>query len=94
MADSRLRAVDPVERSHRKMTVLDATEHGTRADELRAIRVVIAKALDDPGTSPRDLAALSRRQIEISAQLESLAALEARSSTSTTRRSFRGMSAL
>jgi len=59
------------------MTVLEAAETGTRADELRAMRVVIAKALDDSSTSARDLAALSRRQMEISREIEVLEAAEA-----------------
>lgn len=53
-------------------SVLEATEHGTRTDELIQMRRVIAKALDNENTSPRDLAALSRRQIEISREIEAL----------------------
>jgi hypothetical protein len=41
-------------------------------DELVQIRRVIARAIDNDSTSPRDLAALSRRQIEISKEIESL----------------------
>ncbi|ODA90250.1 hypothetical protein ATY41_10770 [Leifsonia xyli subsp. xyli] len=36
------------------------------------MRWVIARALDNENTSPRDLAALSRRQIEISKEVEAL----------------------
>lgn len=39
-------------------SVLDAAEHGTRMDELVQMRLVIARAIDDPATSARDLAAL------------------------------------
>lgn len=55
-------------------SVLAAAEHGTRLDELKQMRRVIARALDNPNTSPRDLAALSRRQIEISKEVESIQA--------------------
>ena len=53
-------------------SVLDAAEHGSRLDELIQMRRVIARALDNENTSPRDLAALSRRQIEISREIEAL----------------------
>jgi len=53
-------------------SVQDAAEHGTRLDELVQMRRVIARALDNENTSPRDLAALSRRQIEISREIEAL----------------------
>lgn len=76
MTKRALRAVGPDETARRRvpMSVLEAAEGGTREDELRAMRVVIAKALDDPNTSARDLAALSRRQIEISREIEVLSA--------------------
>ena len=78
MPGRKLRAVGVDEVSARKppMSVLEAAENGTRLDELRAMRVVIARALDNPDTSARDLAALSRRQIEISRDIEALAAKE------------------
>jgi hypothetical protein len=41
-------------------------------DELVQMRRVIARAIDNENTSPRDLAALSRRQIEISKEIEAL----------------------
>lgn len=53
-------------------SVLDASERGSRVDELVQIRRVIARAIDNENTSPRDLAALSRRQIEISKEIEAL----------------------
>lgn len=68
-----LRVVAEDEVPERKFgSVLDATEHGERIDELVQIRRVIARALDNENTSARDLASLSRRQIEISKEIEAL----------------------
>ena len=57
-------------------TILEAAESGSRLDELRAMRRRIAKALDDPNTLARDLAALSRRQIEIGRDIEAIEIVE------------------
>ena len=59
------------------MTVFEAAESGTRLDELIAIRSVLARAVDSSNTSPRDLAALTRRQIEVSREIEALRIQEA-----------------
>ena len=59
------------------LTVLEAAESGTRLDELVAIRLVLARAVDSSNTSPRDLAALTRRQIEVSREIEALRIEEA-----------------
>lgn len=69
-----LRAVGPDEPAPKPdiRTVLDAADHGTRLDELVQMRRIIARALDNENTSPRDLAALTRRQIEISKEIEAL----------------------
>lgn len=70
---AKLRAVEPGEKPSKQVqSVLDAAEFGTRVDELVQMRLVIARAIDNENTSPRDLAALSRRQIEISKELEAL----------------------
>lgn len=71
MPKSPLRAVGPDEKAERTepKTVL---ESGDRVAELTAMRRVIARALDNENTSPRDLAALSRRQIEISKEIDAL----------------------
>jgi|GEM_PF-1243337 len=53
-------------------TILEAAEAGSRLDELRAMRRRLARALDDPNTAARDLAALSRRQIEIGRDIEAI----------------------
>jgi hypothetical protein len=69
-----LRAVKADEKPARKKptTVLSAAQEGSRIDELRAMRVVIARRLDDPNTPARDLAALSRRQLEIGREIEAI----------------------
>jgi len=69
-----LRAVKPGEAAPAKkvMTVLEAAEAGDRLEELRAMRRRIAKTLDEPNTPARDLAALSRRQIELGKEIDVL----------------------
>ena len=70
---SPLRAVGPDEVPAKKFaSVLEAADAGSRVDELVQMRRVIARAIDNENTSPRDLAALSRRQIEISKEIEAL----------------------
>lgn len=53
-------------------TILEAAESGSRIEELRAMRRRLARALDDPNTAARDLAALSRRQLEIGKEIEAV----------------------
>lgn len=53
-------------------SILEAAESGSRIEELRAMRRRLAKALDDPNTAARDLAALSRRQLEIGKEIEAI----------------------
>lgn len=73
MSSKNLRVVEEGEKPTRAISsVADAAENGTRMDELVQIRKVIARAIDNENTSPRDLAALSRRQIEISKEIEAL----------------------
>lgn len=70
-----LRAVAPDEKAEapkRPATILEAAEQGSRIEELRAMRRRIAKAMDDPNTPARDLAALSRRQLEIGREVEAI----------------------
>ena len=47
------------------MSVLDATEHGDSRDVMAAMRKRLAASIDDPATPARDLAALSRRLLEV-----------------------------
>lgn len=79
MASPNLRAVQPGEKAPKKrvLSVVEAAESGSRREELVAMRRRIARALDDPNTSARDLAALSRRQIEISKEIEAIDLREA-----------------
>lgn len=74
----RLRAVEADETPEvkRQPSILEAAEAGSRIEELRAMRRRIAKALDDPNTQARDLAALSRRQIEIGRDIEAIVVAE------------------
>ena len=48
----------------------------TRSRELVAMKAVLARAIDDTGTPPRELQALVRRHIEVSELLEDLEARE------------------
>lgn len=72
-----LRAVAEDETKPAKpMTILESAEAGSRLDELRAMRRRIASAMDDPQTRPVDLAALSRRQLEIGREIDALVVAE------------------
>ena len=73
---SNLRAVSPGEQKKRPASILEAAERGSRLEELQAMRRRIAAALDDPNTPARDLAALSRRQLEIRREVEAIALAE------------------
>ena len=66
-----LRAVATEEKA-RPTTILEAAEQGSRIEELRAMRRRLAVALDDPNTPARDLAALSRRQLEIGREIDAI----------------------
>lgn len=74
-ARKHLKAVDeadePVEPVG-NLSVLDAAESGDRLAELRAMRRVISRHIDSTETLARDLAALTRRQMEISREIEAL----------------------
>lgn len=74
------RNLRPVAADERKATaprtILEAAESGSRIEELRAMRRRIAKALDDANTPARDLAALSRRQLEIGREIEAIMVAE------------------
>lgn len=51
-----------------------AVAHGDRLDELRAIHRRLAKVMDDPKTLARDIASVSRRQLEVSREIAKLVA--------------------
>jgi hypothetical protein len=73
-----LRAVEPDEKPEpsKPKTILEAAEAGSRLEELKAMRRRIARAMDDPNTPARDLAALSRRQLEIGKEIEAIVVSE------------------
>lgn len=56
-------------------TLEQAARDGDDIAELKAMRLRLAKALANPDTPARDLASLSRRQIEIGREIRSLEAL-------------------
>lgn len=58
------------------MTVVDAFASGNRRDQLVALGTRIAKTIDNPNTPARDLAALSRRQLEIGREIEAIDAAD------------------
>ena len=72
MPKPNLRVVGPDAAPSRPMTVSQASALGDRMSELVAMRRVIAAALDNPKTLARDLAALSRRLLEIGKEIETL----------------------
>ena len=75
MSAPKLRAVGPDDVAPKKVrakTILEASESGNRLEELIAMRRRLAMAMDDPNTLARDLAALSRRQLEISREIDEL----------------------
>jgi len=55
-------------------SVTEAASEGSRLDLLVAMRARVASAVEDPNTPPRDLAALTRRLLEIANEI---AAIEA-----------------
>ena len=75
-----LRAVAPGEKPPepaKKFTVTTAAAEGTIRDQLVALRERVAKAVEDPNCPPRDLAALSRRLMEITKEIAAIDAREA-----------------
>lgn len=51
-----------------------AVAHGDRLDELRAIHRRLALVMDDEKTLARDIASVSRRQLEVSREIAELVA--------------------
>lgn len=70
-----LRAVGPDEKPSAKRpakSVTQAAKEGTPRELLVAMRDRIAKAVEDDKTSPRDLAALTRRLSEVVRDIEAI----------------------
>ena len=59
-----------------RMTVVEAAEDGSTRDLLVAMRTRIAKAVGDPETPARDLAALTKRLVEVVRDIEAIDARE------------------
>lgn len=57
--------------------VMTVSGSGSRLDELRAMRRVLAAHIDSPNTLARDLAALVRQLRDISKEIEDLEPVEA-----------------
>lgn len=55
-------------------SVTAAAADGTRLELLIATRARVARAVEDPNTPPRDLAALTRRLLEIAKEIEAIEA--------------------
>ena len=58
------------------MSVVQAASTGTRLDLLMAMRDLIARDLDG-GVAPRDMAALTKRLLEITKEIEAIHAVNA-----------------
>lgn len=74
MAAQNLRVVAPCETAPKRKpkTVTQAADNGTRLELLRAMRTRVATAVENPNTPARDLAALTRRLLEIAKDIELL----------------------
>lgn len=74
MAAKRLSVVPPGTKAQPPIakTVTKAAEDGDRRELLIAMRARVAKAVEDPNTAARDLAALTRRLLEIAKDIEAL----------------------
>lgn len=66
----------PSRKADRKapQTVAQAVESGTRFEELQTMRARIARAIDDPNIRGADLAALTRRLMEIGKEVDAIKA--------------------
>lgn len=74
---SQLRAVTPGEAVPRPKSVTEAAHAGTTRDLLVAMRARIATAVEDPNTPARDLAALTKRLVEVVRDIEAIDARDA-----------------
>jgi ribosome-binding protein aMBF1 (putative translation factor) len=78
MATKPLRAVAPGEKAppSKPKSITEAADSGTTRELLVAMRARIAKAVEDANTPARDLAALTKRLVEVVRDIE---AIDARS---------------
>ncbi|QEP06178.1 hypothetical protein [Glutamicibacter sp. ZJUTW] len=54
------------------MSLADAIAHGTRLDELYALRRIVSAHIEHPNTLAREIASLVTRQMAISKEIEEL----------------------
>lgn len=66
----------PAKKAAKPKTVTEAADKGTTRELLVAMRARIAKAVEDPNTPPRDLAALTKRLVEVQRDIEAIDARE------------------
>ena len=74
-----LRAVGPDDvppAPQKPKTITEAADKGTTRELLVAMRARIAKAVEDPNTPARDLAALTKRLVEVVRDIEAIDARE------------------
>lgn len=69
-----LRAVQPGEKAAqvKPKSVTEAADAGSTRELLVAMRARIAKAVEDPNTPARDLAALTKRLVEVVRDIEAI----------------------
>ena len=74
MATKPLRAVKADEKAPatKPKTITEAADGGTTRELLVAMRARIAKAVEDPNTPARDLAALTKRLVEVVRDIEAI----------------------
>lgn len=72
MPAKKLRAVTPEDRPERPKSITEAADTGTTRELLVAMRARIAKAVEDPNTPARDLAALTKRLVEVVRDIEAI----------------------
>lgn len=69
-----LRAVAADEKPTTPRTIEEAALRGDELSELRLTRVAIARKLDDPNCQARDMAALSKRLMELAREITAVEA--------------------
>ena len=78
MSPRKLRTVAPDEKAppSKPKTITEAADGGTTRELLVAMRARIAKAVEDANTPARDLAALTKRLVEVVRDIEAIDARE------------------
>ena len=71
-AQRRLRVATETDRPKPPKSITEAASNGTTRELLVAMRQRIAKAVEDPNTPARDLAALTKRLVEVVRDIEAI----------------------